>query len=184
MMVLADSLVFTKVNTMLARLPMDVVCRFIRELRGFLSYICLIQGAIELFAEDQTITGDSVFFHGIPTGASDLRNVYCSMVVEVVVWSSFTRASRDIGRVLQDLVRGSDGILFELTMRSRDIFAAVETGDMFEVLIAAASLFKVDAVETIESGDAEGIIYPVVKMTCVGDWSVFDIERKPAISCS
>jgi hypothetical protein len=89
-------LVFTKVNTVLVRLPMDGVWRLIRELQGFLKVTCLIQGVIELSAEGQTRTGDSVFFHGIPIVLPDLRNLQCSLVGEVVVWSGSTRASAEV----------------------------------------------------------------------------------------
>jgi hypothetical protein len=173
-----DSPVFTKVNEALRRLPIDIVWRAVGQFTGFLSYVCLIQGAIELFAE----AVEAPVFCGLPARGSDIAALYCSAVGQVVVWPAFTSASREAARVISDFVRGGDGILFEITLGAHKIAAPVgnlrKGQDTSEVLIAAASLFRVDAVEAFDSGDGEHAC-PVVRLTCVGEWSELQIERNP-----
>jgi hypothetical protein len=87
---------------------------------------------------------------------------------------------KDIERVLEEFVRGNDGIIFEIVLNPTTI--AVQLGfkgtSEFDVLIAAGSKLKIESVTELNTKEDHRII-PMVKMEWIGSWSECDIERNP-----
>jgi hypothetical protein len=161
---------FMRVNEILRMVPMPVVGHFMREFEGFLSYVTILQWAVEKLCSE--FRDEFSVVRGFSHGGQVLAARYREMIGETIVWPGFVVASRDIRRIVNDFVQGGEGIGFEIVLKTGSIaaklgFNGTESGD---VLIAAGSFFQVMSVEKLVSDDDTWEV-PFVRLNWVGSWS-------------
>jgi hypothetical protein len=167
---------FIRVNKALRLCPIRIIKNYVDEFHDFLSYVYLLQFAIEKLCSEWIDTVS--VFRGFPEGGQVLAAQYGELVGELIVWSGFSMASVEIGKVVQNFVRGNDGILFEIVLTPGTIAVTLGFDDTEEsdVLIAAGSIFKVESVSTFVD-DEHGWEIPIVKLTWNSSWSDDGIEN-------
>jgi hypothetical protein len=113
----------------------------------------------------------SVVFRGLDSGGKDLAAGFCGLLGEIAILHEFTIVGRDRGKVVNEFVRGSEGILFEIVI-GPGVPAAAFGAD--ELLIAAESSFRVESIQKVEQG---GLEFPVIRLEWVGTWPDGDGDR-------
>jgi hypothetical protein len=171
-------------NLFLRAFPMDFIGNFVKELRGLLSYVYLLQSSIDYWSQLHPMDEDTVVYRGIPLIGPTLAVLYESVVGEIVLWRSFTSTSRRIEIAVHSFAKNRTGILFEIALHpgcaAADISSFSDHAES-EVLIAAYTAFHVDSVDEYhipsavsESGEEE--ILPFVKLSFAFSWFDFDLE--------
>jgi hypothetical protein len=166
-----------------------MICDFMDELNGILSFIYLLQSSIQFRSCENPIRENVFVYRGVG-GASHLVMLYESMIESVVVWSEFTKASTDCDYVLNHLIRDEDWILFEIELHPGDVAVEIEgyseheSGD--EVLIAPSTGFKVVSVDDTEisicgeDGSSTLLHFPTVRLSYFLHWYDFDLDQRPS----
>jgi hypothetical protein len=146
-----------------------------------LRYVYLIQSSIEYLSHVHPLSTAIVVHRGFKSGAQKLIPLYHSMIGEVIVWSSFTSTSMHRECVIDQFITDEDSILFEILLHPGDAAACVWDYSRFsselEVLIAAASGFMVESVESIDV--VKQLTIPLVKLSYWMSWYDFDISECP-----
>jgi hypothetical protein len=167
---------------------MRILGKFMKELRGLLSYIYLLQSSIECFSHLRPISDPIVVYRGMSSCDSDIVSIYESMIGQLIVWPGFTSTSRKFDYVIDTFVKSGHGMLFEIFLHPGD--TAAEIGQFSdipgesEILIAASSVYRVDAVTEIEvlTGDpVDSRSFSVTKVTLTYEisWYDFDLDAPP-----
>jgi hypothetical protein len=182
------------VNHFLRCFPIELVCKFEKELGGILHFIYLLQSSIEYRSLNEPLSETVPVYRGMLSNGPELVGLYESMIGEVIVWRSFTSTSRNrelvIRRFIQKDDEGdcSDGILFEIELHRGDVAADVARDSDFgyesEILIAACSGFRVVNVACVTisnavSGRLNQFEIPRVRLCYVVSWHAFDIDHRP-----
>jgi hypothetical protein len=159
-----------------------------KELKGILDYIYLLQSSIEYCSHTRPLTSDLIVYRGIKVGGSQFIPLYQSMIGEVIVWPSFTSTSTTREYVINQFITGSDSILFEILLHPGNVAVFIENYSDYasesEVLIAALTGFMVESVESVdverktENGRTQFTI-PLVHLSYSLSWSDFDINEHP-----
>jgi hypothetical protein len=179
---------YKNVNHFLNCFPIVLVSKFTSELKGILHYIYLLQSSIEYCAHTHPLTSDIVVYRGCKTGGLRLAPLYYSMIKEVIVWSSFTSTSISRDIVIETFIEDEDSILFEIELHPGDVAACIQDSsdhpDESEILIAATTGFKIDAVKEIEvekltTDGLRKFQIPLVKLTYWCSWYDFKINERP-----
>jgi hypothetical protein len=182
------SLVYRNVNHFMRCFPVSLIGKFLKELRGLLSYIHLLQSSITYCSRHFPLVESTIVYRGIRTGASTLVPLYTSMIDEVIVWTSFTSTSRNRRTVVDSFIQGEDSVLFVIELHPGDVCADIHDYSEYpnekEILIAASSAFIIVAVDEIvvERHTSEGLkehcIAQVTLRYC-SHWHDFEIGTPP-----
>jgi hypothetical protein len=163
--------VFTKMNSMLRRLPVDLFGGLAEtgETGTVLELASLLQASVELRAFEAV---GCVVYRGIGNCGCDVEKWYRESIGEIIVWRGFTTAMRDRERVVEKYVGQDNGVLFVISLGRRAIVADLgdEDGD---VLIAAETGFRIDEVRRTEEGMTQ------IVMECVRVWSDAEQNLNP-----
>jgi hypothetical protein len=161
--------VFTKLNSMLRRLPVDLFGGLAET--GYtgtvLELTSLLQASVELCAFE---AAGCVVYRGIGNCGCDVEKWYQSSIGHVIVWRGFTTAMRDREKVVEKYVGQDNGVLFVISLGRRAIVADLGDGD---VLIAAETGFRIDEVRRTEEG------ITLVIMEWVAAWSDAELHWNP-----
>jgi hypothetical protein len=183
-----ESSLYRNINHFLRCFPIHVLGKFMKELRGVLSYIYLLQSSIEHCSRIQPLTESRIVYRGMRSNGSELVALYESMIGEAIVWSGFTSTSTDVDYVIQTFVGGPDSILFEIELHPGDIAAMIKEYSEYrqesEVLVAAWSVFVVVATDSIQvpntnPAELTGFTIPKVRLKYFSSWFDFDIDSIP-----
>jgi hypothetical protein len=176
-----QSYLYKNVNCLLRSFPIQILGKFMKELRGLLCCIYLLQSSINYCSRIQRFPGDRVVYRGIQSSGFELANLYDSMI-------GFTSTSTDCQYVLHRFVKKGDGILFEIIHHPGKVMADIPSCSDFavesEILIAASSAFRVLEVTSIDvpitsSQDSPVRVIPKVKLSYEMSWFEFDIDNPP-----
>jgi hypothetical protein len=154
----------------------------VKELRGLLSYVYLLQSAIHSWWQLHPIAEDTVVYRGIPRLRQNLEPLYLSAVDEIVLWRGFTSTSRRIETAVRNFAKDRSGTLFEITLSSGCSAADISSFSAHresEVLIAARPAFHVDSADeyrlsTAAAESEREAVLPFVKLSFAFSW--FDFE--------
>jgi hypothetical protein len=173
------------VNQFLLNFPVDLISKLMKELRGILSVVYLLQSSIEQWSLHHPIEACTVY-RGFSSDGDAHANLYASMIEQVIVWRGFASTSPDRERVISSFVCGPSGILFEIYLPAGAVAVSIAEFSAHpsesEVLIAASSGFVVNSVDDISILDpATGLEFtiPLVRLTYFVSWYDFDLERRP-----
>jgi hypothetical protein len=180
---------YKNVNHFLRCFPMRVVGKFMKELRGILHYIYLVQSSIEYCSHNHPLVSNMTVYRAIQQRGNMLVPLYESMIGEVIVWPGFTSTSTDRDFVISTFIHGEDSLLFEISLHPGDAAVAItdcsDHPDESEILIAASSGFTIDDVEWIDirresgSGFREFKIAQV-RLSYLISWYDLNIDELPA----
>jgi hypothetical protein len=179
---------YKKVNHFLRCFPIDIVGKFLGELKGILHYIYLLQSSLEYYSYRHPLSDYLLVYRGFMSGGGQLAPLYESMIGEIIVWSGFTSTSTDRDCVINRFMKDEDSILFEITLHPGNVGIYISNYSAIpqesEVLIAASTGFIIDGVEYIDLEMPEPVglnpvSVPVVKMSYFLSWSDFDIDQLP-----
>jgi hypothetical protein len=109
-----ESSLYKNMNCFLRRFPQRLVPTFMKELRGLLSYIYLLQSSIAYCSRMQPLGEGVIVYRGISSKGSELCPLYESMIGNIIDWPSFTSTSLDVKSVIRRFGKKGDGILFEI----------------------------------------------------------------------
>jgi hypothetical protein len=183
-----QSQLYKNVNCLLRNFPIQILGKFMKELRGILSYIYLLQSSIDYLSHNQPISRNRVVYRGIPSGGCELASLYDSMIDQVVVWPGFTSTSKNRECVIRQFVRNDDGILFKIILHSGSVAADIQSSSEFpyesEILIAASSAFRILEVTNIKFPNSSVPnspvrVIPKVKLSYEMLWTEFNIDNPP-----
>jgi hypothetical protein len=116
---------YNNVNHFLRCFPIGMICKFMKELKGLLHYIYLLQSSIEYDSHIHPLSTEIVVYRGFKSGGSKLIPLYHSMIGEVIVWSSFTSTSMKQESVIENYIAVEDSILFEILLHRGDAAACI-----------------------------------------------------------
>jgi hypothetical protein len=183
-----DSSLYKNVNQFLRCFPISMVSKFMRELRGIVSYIYLLQSSIESRSHVAPIRENFVVYRGIQNSA-DQGMFYESMIGDVVVWCGFTSTSTDRDYVVNEFITDDDCVLFEIELHPDDVAVFIERDSEYEfereVLIAASTGFQVLSVDYTDvsiCGECDESVHvhlPIVKLSYFLHWYDFDLDQCP-----
>jgi TPR repeat protein len=183
-----QSQLYKNVNCLLRNFPVRILGKFMKELRGLLSYCYLLQSSIDYYSRIQSFPSDLVVYRGIQSGGRDLANRYDSMIGEMIVWPGFTSTSTNCEYVIRRFAKTDNGVLFEILLHRGNVMADIHSFSDFagesEILIAASSVFRVLEVTSIEvpipgSPGSHVRMIPKVKLSCEMSWFEFNIDSPP-----
>jgi hypothetical protein len=183
-----ESPLYRNVNHFLRCFPIQVLGKFMKELRGVLSYIYLLQSSIDYCSRIQPFTESLVVYRGLRSKGSELVPLYESMIGQVIVWPGFTSTSTNVEYVIRHFVRGPDGILFKINLHPGDVAARIQDYSKHqhesEVLVAALSGFVVVATQPFQvpkgnPDDSTAFTIPMVILNYSVSWIDFDIDSIP-----
>jgi hypothetical protein len=186
-----ESALYRNVNHFLRSFPIDLVSKFEKELGGIVSYINLLQSAIEQTSLRRPLTVDCTVYRGFGSGGVCHALLYETMIGEVIVWGGFSSGSLDRATAIGSFVRSVRGILFEISLPAGAV--AVSIGEFSEyeeseIVIAASTGFFVESVEWItvsnsnsnDQCDSMGEFdIPCVHLQYFASWWDFDLDRRP-----
>jgi hypothetical protein len=86
---------YKNVNHLLRYFPVRILSKFMKELGGMLRYVYLLQSSIHYCSHIQHFSSNFWVYRAVPTGGSELVNLYHSMIGEIIVWPGFTSTSTD-----------------------------------------------------------------------------------------
>jgi hypothetical protein len=89
----AHSSLFQNVNHFLRRFPVEILDKFMGELRGILRYVHLLQSSIEYHSQNNPFVSDIISSRGLSSDGKRFAPLYESMIGEVIVWPGFTSTS-------------------------------------------------------------------------------------------
>jgi hypothetical protein len=178
------SSLYKNVNYFLRSFPIKVLGKFMKELKGLLSYIYLLQSSVDYCAYHWPLVRDITVFRGVSSDGCKLADMFESMIDKFVVLPSFTSTSIDRQIAIRNFVGTGDGILFEITLHPGDIATPIEDHSMYgyesEILIAASSVFRVIDVDQVEcTSDSPAHVIPRVRLNYEMSWSELDIDKLP-----
>jgi hypothetical protein len=183
-----ESRLYKNVGYVMRNFPLAVLWKFMKEMRGILSYICLLQSSIDYCARKCPITDCCTVYRGLFSGAELLVPLYVSMIGDVLVCPAFMSTSRRLDCVVEAFLGPSDGLLFEISLSpgaiACDISELSAHPEEEEVLIAAMTQFFVADVDEVSLPvDSGGVTTELtvarVKLVWVGNWDRFDIDNPP-----
>jgi hypothetical protein len=174
-----ESSLFKNVNHFLRCFPMNIVNKFLGELRGIVRYIYLLQSSIYYCSSRMfPIAASRRVYRGIEEGRSALLPLYESMIGDVIVWCGFTSTSANYDFVIEKFGWRGDSLVFEIEIGAGSCAAEIagfsEYPSESEILIAASSGFRVESVDFICDG-----VVPLIKLSYFLDWWDFDLDRRP-----
>jgi hypothetical protein len=105
-------------NVLLRDFPVAFIRRFVKELRGLLSYVYLLQSAIHHWSQLHPIAENPVVYRGIPRLGQNLEPLYLHVIDEIILWRGFTSTSRRIKTAVRNSAKDRSGVLFEITLHS------------------------------------------------------------------
>jgi hypothetical protein len=183
-----DSSLYKNVNQCLRCFPISMVSKFMRELRGILYYIYLLQSSIDYYSHAKPIQENLVVYRGI-AGSASLGLLYETMIGDVVVWPGFTSTSIDCNSVLRSFIHNEDSVLFEIELHPGDAAVLIEQyyeyGSEREILIAASTGFEVLRVDYADvsipqkNGDSHFFHLLIVRLSYFLHWYDFDLDQRP-----
>jgi hypothetical protein len=180
-----DSLLYKNVNFVLRHIPVEVAGKIVKELRGLLSYIYLLQSSIHYLAMQQPLEKEMVVYRGIKDTVTGLDNLYHSVVGRNILWRSFTSVSRSVTVALERFISQNNGMLFEIHLQAGSVVADIHDYARYpselEMLIAAYTTFRVDEVVNFRIRDKFpefkwDIVIPRVKLTYASSWFDFAFD--------
>jgi hypothetical protein len=134
---------YKNVNHFLRYFPIHVICKFMKELKGILRHIYLLQSSLEYYSHYNPLSNDIVVYRAFASDGVRLAPLYESMIDEVIVWSSFTSTSTDRDHVIEHFVKNGDGILLEIALHPGNAAISIEEHSVHqlesEILIAAST---------------------------------------------
>jgi hypothetical protein len=170
-----SSSAFASANSVLERLPMASVARFESEFRGLLSYTTMLQAAVEVLV-DNCACSETVVYRALSEDGFD--RPLESVVGEVIAWPGFIIGVRTINEAVE--AAGSPGsiVLVLRIVVTQDAVAAEigrfsENEGVWQILIAAESLFRVDSVGKVNISQRT---VPEVRLLYAGKWSDRDLD--------
>jgi hypothetical protein len=180
---------YKNVNYFLRHFPIRIVNKFMKELRGLLCYVYLLQSSIEYCSHNQPLVSNVTVYRGIRQRGRLLVPLYESMIGEVIVWPGFTSTSPDRQLVISGFINDEDSLLFEISLHPGDAAVAIcdysEHRHESEILIAASSAFTVDDVEWIHIRQKSGSHFrelniAQVRLSYCLSWYDLNIDEPPA----
>jgi hypothetical protein len=179
---------YKNVNHFLRCFPINIIGKFMNELKGILHYIYLLQSSLEYCSYHHPLSKDVIVYRGFQSGGKRLAPLYGSMINEVIVWSSFTSTSTNRAYVINHFIKNEDSILFEIALHPGNVAVSIKQYSAIpsesEILIAASTGFKIEGVEYIEleiqkSDSLSVVMIPLVKLSYFLSWSDFNIDEQP-----
>jgi hypothetical protein len=170
---------YNNVNRFLRGFPVNLISKLMRQLRGIVSYVYLLQSSIEQWSLRHPLLGECVVYRGFPSNGEYYISLYQSVIGELIVWRSFTSTSLDRETVISSFVGGPDGLLFEISLHAGDVAALLAGG---EILIGAWSGFIIDSVDkvsVVDSQTGDEFIFPRIHLTYFTSWHEFDLDAPP-----
>jgi hypothetical protein len=161
-----------------------------KELKGILHYIYLLQSSIESYSHIQPLPSNIIVYRGLRSGGGKLIPLYHSMIGEVIVWPSFASTSTDRDYVIERFITDEDSILFEILLRPGDSAVSIQACSEFhresEISIAASSVFIIDSIDSVnipvrEADRRDKFTIPLVKMSYYLSWYDFNIDDRPVV---
>jgi hypothetical protein len=183
----SESSLYKNVNCFLRDFPIQIVGKFMKELRGILSYIYLLQSSIEYQSRTDPLPSDIVVYRGLRSDGLRLSSLYESMKGKLFVWRGFTSTSKNRQCVIDEFVKSEEGILFEIKLHPGDVAVDIrrysDHPHEAEVLIASSSVFRVESVDNEVINDCVGSSQPFtvrkVKLSYEMSWFDFALDASP-----
>jgi hypothetical protein len=185
-----QSSLYKNVNRFLRFFPIQLVGKFMKELRGLLSYIYLLQSSVDYSSRLTGNNKNRIVYRGFPSNGAATVALYQSLIGEVIIWPAFVSTSTDIACVFRCFVRSENGILFEIELHEGDAAADIAHDSDYsrerEVLIAASTGFLVVGVgeKTFIRRKRDVVAeftVRVVKLKYFMHWYDLDIETLPPV---
>jgi hypothetical protein len=165
-----------------------MVSKFMRELKGLVNYLYLLQSSIAFRSRDRPLRENLVVYRGVEQSYESVQ-LYESIVGNVVVWPGFTSTSTDRDYMLNHFITDENSVLFEIELHPGDVAVMIEEYSDFqlerEVLIAASTGFTVVSVTYADvsvqpyGGGQISLRSPVVRLSYFLHWYDFDLDQRP-----
>jgi hypothetical protein len=182
-----DSSLYRLVSHFLLGFPMPLLGKFLKELRGLLSYVYIIQSAIQWVSDLHPIVSECVVYRGLSFEGESLMPLYESLIGAAIVWPGFSSTSRDREMVIKVFIDNDSGILFEIKLNAGAVACSIDAYSEYpgesEILIAAASTFVVTSVELIDveftrHEPSRSAQIPLVKLEYCCSWYDWDVQPR------
>jgi hypothetical protein len=123
------------VNYCLSCLLISLICKLLKEHKGILHFIELLQSSIESYSHVHLIPSDVIVDRSPRSGDVWLIPLFHSMIGEVIAWSNFTNTSLEQESVINNFITMmSFGLTFCFILAMFGIILSLQVNPRFSLL--------------------------------------------------
>jgi hypothetical protein len=153
-MYLIESSLCKNDNYFLHCFPIQILEKFIKELRSVLSYSYLLQSSIDYSSQLRTFVEQRIVYRRFSSDDPILVQLYESLVGEVIILRRFIRTSINFNVVIKIFIQNADRIMFEIEFHHSKVainIACYSDNPIESIfLIVVSSMFRIVWIEEIQ----------------------------------